>query len=147
MKTKQVTRYICEFCGKTGYSLGGMRKHEGHCTLNPERACGMCEQAGEQPAPAKEQLAAVVALVPKLEDFNAAWLDGEKYTDTTAAAEALRAIWGQIVEPLNHCPACIMAVLRQAKFPLPMVDWWSYTDACKEFWRPINEAKCVEDER
>lgn len=42
MKTKTVKRYYCDFCKKAGQSLGHMRKHENHCTANPNRECGMC---------------------------------------------------------------------------------------------------------
>lgn len=143
MKTKQVTRYICGFCRKTGYSLGSMQKHETHCTLNPNRVCRMCD-AIEECAPTPEQLAALVALVPNIDTFKSKFDDEGYSIDTDAAAKALHEVWDRIVEPLNHCPACIMAVLRQAKFPLPIADWWSYTDACEKFWEPINTAKCVE---
>ena len=136
MKTKQVTRYTCEFCGKTGYSLGSMRKHEAHCTLNPKRECRMCEAEGNWNAPTPEELAAVVAMIPRLDDFK-----GDGFIDMNEPLAALKRVWDTIEDRLHGCPACIMAALRQAKFPLPAIDWWNYTDACKEFWEPINEAK------
>jgi hypothetical protein len=136
MQSKKVTRYACDFCEKKGYSLGAMRRHEAHCTLNPNRGCRMCEAAGDWPAPTPDELAAVVALVPKYENFTA-----EDVFFRGKAQDDLKVVWPEIVERLHDCPACIMAALRQAGFPVPAVDWWNYTDACKEFWKPINEDK------
>jgi hypothetical protein len=33
--------YYCDFCKKHGLSSYWMREHEKHCTLNPDRRCGM----------------------------------------------------------------------------------------------------------
>jgi hypothetical protein len=144
MKTKQVTRYICDFCGKTGYSLGCMRRHEVHCTLNPKRECRMCE-AAQECAPTPEELATVVALVPKLSDYErdgVEGINGGKCIDIDQAVAELRLVWSEIADRLHGCPACIMATLRQAGFPLALANsWWTYTEACAAWWKPINEDK------
>lgn len=45
MIKKKMWRYYCEFCGKGGCSASHMKKHEEHCTMNPDRKCGLCEVA------------------------------------------------------------------------------------------------------
>jgi len=144
MREKPVTRYICEFCGKTGYSKGHMRKHEAHCTKNPNRLCRMCDM-DERKAPTPELLALMVAVVPKIGDYMSMTDDGMDFIDDSGAAKAIKEVWPRITEGCHECPACIMAVLRQAGFPLPIVSsFWTYSEACKEFWNKINKAKmCI----
>jgi len=45
MKTKQVTRYICEHCDKKMYLKWAMERHESICPKNPvnARKCMKCE--------------------------------------------------------------------------------------------------------
>ena len=47
MKTRQVTRYSCDFCRKTMYKRRSMESHESGCTNNPERVCRLCARMGE----------------------------------------------------------------------------------------------------
>ena len=42
MLKKQVWRYYCEHCKKSGCSGYHIKKHEKSCTANPNRVCGMC---------------------------------------------------------------------------------------------------------
>lgn len=46
MKRKQVWRYCCEFCKKSGCSASHIARHEKSCTANPDRHCGMCGHSG-----------------------------------------------------------------------------------------------------
>jgi len=42
MLKKQVWRYYCEHCKKSGCSGYHIKKHEKSCTANPNRVCGFC---------------------------------------------------------------------------------------------------------
>lgn len=93
MKRKQVWRYYCEFCKKSGCSGGHIRHHEEHCTANPDRKCGFHEhewwEGGPQPA-----MADLIAAINSGHD----WDEGMK---------ALR-------EVAENCPACILAAIKQS---------------------------------
>lgn len=102
----------------------------------------MCGLDGRSP-PSAIELARLVALVPKQITIHD---EIGKYVDTAKSQDALRSVWDEITDAVESCPACIMAVLRQGGFPLPMVDWWSYTDACKQFWDEVNADKMQEHE-
>jgi len=60
MKKKMRARWYCDFCGRGSGSAPGMQKHEQGCTMNPDRACGMCREAALAQAPIAE-LVAVLA--------------------------------------------------------------------------------------
>lgn len=49
-----ITKWQCEFCGKTLAGKSAMRKHEAYCMANPNRRCWMCEKWGHEPAPLVE---------------------------------------------------------------------------------------------
>lgn len=91
MKKKQVWRFYCDFCPKSGCSGGHIAKHERGCTRNPTRACGMCKKAELEQKPTIDLLAA-------LED---------------GGVEA-------VAKLADGCPACIMAAIHamRAKDPL-----------------------------
>lgn len=83
MTRKPAWRYKCDFCGKTGYSAGHMRKHEKHCTANDNRECRVCKlMEGEQ-----KPMADLVA---------AAW----------SGIDALE-------KAADECPACMLAAIRR----------------------------------
>ena len=63
MRVKMVKQYICDFCGKKGLGAGHIKKHEKHCTMNPDRECRMCVLVSGAQTPLKELL----ALMPKPE--------------------------------------------------------------------------------
>ena len=39
----------------------------------------------------------------------------------------------------RNCPACMLAALRQAKIPVPMIPEFDYTKECAAVWALINE--------
>ena len=51
MQVVQVNKYICDYCGKKQYASWAMKKHEKHCTMNPNRECRMCDLMGELQEP------------------------------------------------------------------------------------------------
>lgn len=101
MKTKKVNRYYCDFCKKSGCSGGHMKKHEIHCTMNPNRACRVCLLLGVHQQPMSELL----ATLPKPASYNFDPL--EAFEGVTLAMPLLR-------RKANNCPACILATLRQS---------------------------------
>ena len=136
MQEKLVKRYTCDFCRKKKYAKGAMAKHEKHCTLNPNRECGMCKIAGRA-SPTPDELAGLIAMFPL-----------DKFDFSNSGQSILLGLWPTMADSLHDCPACIMAVLRQANIPIWLAgDWWKYTDACKKFWegksRPSNAPTCL----
>jgi len=47
MRTKTVTRYYCDHCGRGGFKKPSMARHEGVCFSNPNRTCPECEDWGD----------------------------------------------------------------------------------------------------
>lgn len=88
MKRKRVWRYYCEFCDKSGCHAGYLKKHERHCTNNPDRECGKCKIAGLNTKPVEE----LVEILGNGDTKNV-----EKLRDATSG-----------------CPACMLAAIRQS---------------------------------
>ena len=127
MRTEMRPRYYCDHCNKGSGSPSAMRRHERGCTLNPQRACGMCkmleEDGGPEPAPPRDELLRL--------------LDGEGFKALAAAA--------------NDCPACILAALRSRNVQSELGPYtvpgpedgrneWSYTRAKADYWINYNDA-------
>jgi hypothetical protein len=145
MRTKKVNRYWCDFCNKAGLSAGSMAKHEKHCTLNPDRSCRVCTIINGGYKVGAEEMARLVAILPDSAAYNAPAQgaectkpcdlpfncecmdnfeegDTEHAKLTRAVAEALP----KLREATDGCPACILAALRQAKIPVPMVEGFDF---------------------
>lgn len=45
MRTKKVTRYFCDHCGKGSLRSFSTLRHESICFRNPNRKCFLCENA------------------------------------------------------------------------------------------------------
>ena len=91
MTKKQVWKYRCDYCKKTGLSAGHMTNHERHCTNNPNRICRMHARI------AGEDIAA-----PTMPDMFRAL----KLRPLENAMIELRRI-------AHNCPMCILAAIRQ----------------------------------
>lgn len=137
MKSKRVWRYYCEFCGKSGCGKAAMIKHESRCTMNPNRECGMCNTVGEsavQPLQIIEQH----PLTFRIEDESMVCMSGsdnvEKYIK-------------DIREACHNCPACMLAVFRQAKIA-EMISFrgFSFKQECQEWWNEINSLRTEEEQ-
>jgi hypothetical protein len=130
MKSKQVIRYYCDYCKKTGYSKGHMAKHEIHCTKNPDRICRVCTKLLQQDQP---PLKDIIALLPTFD-----WQQQEYTTD--AMESAIDEILPKVRDAASGCPVCIMAAFRQKGIPLPVVKNFNYTNEIKAIWNDINES-------
>lgn len=91
MNKKMVWRYYCDYCKKSGCSAGHMKKHELHCTMNPNRQCGHCEAANETQSSISDLIIALGK--GSLEEM-----------------DNLRNV-------AHNCPTCILAAIRQSGLP------------------------------
>jgi hypothetical protein len=95
VKTKKV--YYCDFCKKHGLSRVAMEKHECHCTLNPERICRWSLAAYLPSPPPRHTMRRGVVRWLKM---------NVPVTDDVLA---------KLREYVVNCPACMLAVIRQAE--------------------------------
>ena len=140
MRKKKVWRYYCEFCKKAGCSGGHLKRHEEHCTMNPNRTCGMCEMMGGG-AP---DLQKVMQILPNPDDFKKT---EEKFgfISFSGLEEATDKVLQELRDAVENCPACIMAALRQKGIPVPIVKNFNFTEECKSAWADFNEAQRESD--
>ena len=101
-KTKKI--HYCEYCKKHGMRGPAIKTHEEHCTLNLNRTCRLCGR--------KESI----------EDI----LDGYKDFEDGKNVDIK-----ELMDNLNDCPACTLAVIRCAKlsnvefdYQKELADWW-----------------------
>lgn len=130
MKRKQVWRYYCEYCNKSNCSASHMKHHEDHCTMNPQRKCGMCGYMDEI------RLLDIPLMLKKLPDPSEYTTEdsfGISYDERYLNEVVLKMIQSQ-----TSCPACILAVLRQAKIPVPAVTDFNFTEECQSLWQDVN---------
>ena len=130
MKAKKVNQYECDFCGKKKYAAAAMKKHEKHCTMNPERECRMCARVDH-----KNDLKKLIAMLPKDEVANDEPIFGFHNEHVSNGAEILEA-FEKMKEEANNCPACILAVIRQLRSGV-FFDF-DYQKSVKEFWAEEN---------
>jgi len=95
-------RYFCDFCNKSGGSEYWMLKHEASCTMNPNRICKCCIADENQQVPIGE----LIGLIPS------------SFNDADFLYEQKR-LFTPLSEKANHCPACILAALRQSNTFVP----------------------------
>ena len=103
-----------------------MFRHEAHCTLNPNRHCKMC-----------------------------IWLQGVDSNTVDELIEAAKLGLKELGKAADHCPACMLAAIRQlrkAEPEHPQFSEWSdsstpnlndfdYQKALVEFWKIIRDGE------
>lgn len=139
MRTKMVKRHRCDFCNRAGLRAHAMAKHERHCTMNPARSCRTCTLINGGNGPDSVELHALVAILAEpgatakeLATFEKTiWrgadadesqlynLHGELQRQIAVALPTLR-------EAADGCPACMLAAIRQAGVPVPLVDGFDF---------------------
>lgn len=140
MRVRQVKQYICDFCGKRGLSSGHMKRHERHCTKNPERKCRMCDVLGVTQQP----IADLLAVLPNPAEYahEDAWehlcYRDELFTATDTVMPTLRDL-------ASECPMCIMAALRQKGIPVNRVNSFNYKEELAEVWETVREKEMREE--
>jgi len=111
MKAKQKTVYYCDYCKKKGMIAYHIENHEKHCTMNPERQCGVCADGIDLPEAAEAFRVFFVAY--EKENTNPPTWNNllaeykESYSD--------KEIEENLMNFGENCPACSLAILRQSK--------------------------------
>jgi len=124
-KTKDV--YYCEYCKKHGLSKAAMANHELHCTLNPNRICGLCGSTSI--APLIEKYSNRFIMVPDTAlggGETAQWI-GEPVT------------LDEIRDDVESCPICTLAIIRQCNLNKTEIGpAFDYAEEHKEWWDQVN---------
>jgi hypothetical protein len=131
IKTKKV--YYCDFCGKRSLAKWSLEKHETHCTGNPNRQCRLCGR--------KEPLS---ELIKKWLAIREKWMAQSIISDwgnvdfLTAVREEMEKEINvaNVQEDINDCcPACTLAIVRQAKLAYhPISINYDYKKEIEEWW-------------
>jgi hypothetical protein len=133
MTSRKVTQYKCDFCGKRKYSSPAMKKHEKHCTLNPNRSCRMCDIVH-----VKHNMGELLAILPPpIRKENDEWGDNVTLLNRTEIETALV----ELRELADECPACILAALRQKGIHPMSESGYDYAKERKEFWEYQNRER------
>lgn len=114
MKIKCVLRYYCDYCKKSKGTPQSMVHHELHCTMNPNRKCGMCEYMQETQEPIDALKAALI--LPKITTIGG--FDGFDVENPLIK-----------IRELTTCPACILSAIRQSGFSTYEYHNWFDFDA------------------
>jgi len=139
MKKIQKWVYYCDFCGKRRLSGGAISLHEKHCTANPNRECRLCGRTES-----------LVEIIKKWLAVREEWMKHETHNECTCwIPDNIREEMVKVVnvdavrEDLDeYCPACILAIIRQAKLALhPISIEFDFKKALAEWWAEKNDAE------
>jgi hypothetical protein len=146
MIVKKVNRYYCEYCKKANCSASSISQHEKHCTLNPNRECGMCNKYPETFLdPPGVPLKKLIVSLPDPKIYLSVKL-GEPISGTAMTREA-NAVLPKIREMSNNCPACILAALRQRGIPVPLVTDFNFKEESEKIFAEELQAETNADFR
>ena len=128
MKTKKMTVFYCEFCGR--HRLRSVKAHEETCTLNPGRHCKLCDSGPG-------------TIDPIIEKYEKKFIvfesDEEEILVYTRQAIYLEPFtWRDILSDVEGCPICCLAILRQMGLTFYYHDDvhkdFDYKKLVKEWW-------------
>ena len=135
MTKRQVWRYRCEFCKKSGCVAYHISRHEKTCTANPNRKCEIHKHVDEPQRPMPELIAILTAHV-RDNDWDKAMSDLRDATD--------------------NCPVCILAAIRQSEVQKYQIDdegpsggadlKFDFKAELAEFWKEVNAAEDEADQ-
>jgi len=137
-------RYYCDFCKKSGGRKDCIVKHERGCTACPDRVCGLCLHCGEVQPELSTLTGFIDTYCKDLPRYDIYADDGiRRIRDRemlSVSGDKLDPMVEELTELANHCPACILAALRQAKtetysnfkFKESMDAWWAEENANRE---------------
>lgn len=149
MRTKKVSRYWCDFCSKAGLQAAAMRKHEKHCTMNPARACRVCNLIinglSTEELEAMKPLAEMVAMMPDPAPYQALSFGDELEREHSALIAALVAVLPALRLAAGGCPACMLAAIRQSKNYVAMVDGFNFSGEMKDIFDAANSERAEQD--
>lgn len=111
---KEVKKYVyyCDFCKKKGLSKHHMFNHEARCTANPKRTCGMCEMSTNIGEYVEELKTRFTISTEKVQD---AELDFFSHEEQVCYWHGKVITLAEILDEVDGCPNCTLAVLRQTK--------------------------------
>ena len=119
MKTIRKLRYYCDYCKKSGGSPYHMKRHEEHCTMNPNRHCRVCDAA---------------SLRDGLEE-HIKTLEVNEYGDVIHTSEDKLT---ELMDNAEWCPACVLSVLRRNELFFSTFD---YKEQMARHWDEVNSEK------
>ena len=130
MKTKKMTVFYCEFCGR--HRLRSVKAHEETCTLNPQRRCKLCG------APAGSIDPIIEKYWKKFIVFEIKECDEEALVSTNQAIYLEPFTWRDVSFDVGGCPICCLAILRQMGLTFYYHDSvhedFDYKKLVKEWW-------------
>lgn len=132
MKTAKVNMYYCDFCKKKSQSASSMRKHEKHCTANPQRQCRLCRT--------KRNISDFITNLKSR--FEIAY-----EVDTLLGSDIRKVKWlgepvtlKEITDFTRGCPNCTLAVLRQTKLNYSVFGFkYDYKQELNNWWYEVNQ--------
>ncbi len=133
MKKIKRWRYYCDYCKKVGGSAYHMAKHEKHCTLNPNRECGMCQiEECDQP-----KISVLLECLPEPKPYEI--IDEYGYVCYPGFDKATELAMPELRRLTGGCPACILSALRQKGIPVPMVESFNYKNESENWLSALND--------
>jgi hypothetical protein len=133
MKVLKKNVYYCDFCKKRSLSGGHLKKHEVHCTLNPDRECKFCKNYFKSTYNIKDIIEEfktrfkIVILNDIFDTEQVQWLK-EPIT-----LEEIR-------KRVNNCPNCIFSIIRQCKLNYHYFDIkFDYKKEVQDLFNKIND--------
>ncbi|HEU4345897.1 MAG TPA: hypothetical protein VFU31_30465 [Candidatus Binatia bacterium] len=123
MTSKTVIRHYCDFCRRGMFKKPAMLQHETTCTLNPKRACWLCECPVET-----HNYKAIGDEAKKRPDV--VYYDDDDDNKTHWRVTSEEAIdW--VFNKVDGCPACVLSILRQGN--IFAFDHFNYKEAVNEW--------------
>ena len=125
MKSRKISIHYCEHCGVHRHQKPAMERHEKHCTMNPNRECGMCYIAEQGQINIKETIEKITKEICKLN------------IDISNGKDILKIIRKEC----GYCPACVLSVSRQGPADYFACVAFDYEQEKIKFFNLYNEGK------
>ena len=124
MKVKNKKVYYCDFCKKHSLIFNSIKKHEEHCTLNPNRTCGLCDRKGNY----KKEIKII----------NKAYKELMSHKENGGIVETYcRVFEDKVKEMLEEieCPVCMLSILRLSDDGV--IHWANYSlkEEIQKYWK------------
>lgn len=112
MKSVKKYVYYCDHCSKKGLSKHHMVNHEARCTANPKRTCGLCEMSTNIGEYVENLKTRFTISTEKVQDAELGFFSHE---EEVCYWHGKKITLDEILEEVDGCPNCTLAVLRQTK--------------------------------
>jgi hypothetical protein len=129
--------YYCDFCKKHGLSAGSMKKHEIHCTANPNRICKLCNNTWDY-----QQIADEFRKRYTIDEFM-------KFNGILGRGTYEKINWindnpvtiQEIMDKVDGCPICTLTLIRLSGFTHPLFIGdlvFDYKKELQQWWNEEN---------